>query len=304
MAKGVRRCRVAMLAMGALLALPATAQDRQAVPVPLKVEVLRTSAGSLFSNVTLIEGEHDAVLVDPPFTMADAHRAVAMVLESGRHLSTIFVTHDHPDHFFSMEVIQDAFPDAKIVAHPVVVADIWRSLPFKVKRWSPMLGNNGPRHPSAPAPLASDTILIEGREIKVLGPMQGDHAHATALWVPSIGALIAGDLVFNQMHLWLGEHDAADVAAWRASLDRLAALDPGIVVAGHARPALANDASALAFSRAYLAAWPGLVAASKDSADLRARVHKAFPDAVDVLDDFILGNSAKVAKGEEPKWEE
>jgi glyoxylase-like metal-dependent hydrolase (beta-lactamase superfamily II) len=304
MANGLRRCGAAVLAIAGFVTIPAAAQDAAPGPAPLKVEVLRTSAGSLFSNVSLIEGEHDAVLVDPPFTMADAHRAVAMVLESGKHLTTIFVTHDHPDHFFSMEVIQDAFPDAKIVAHPVVVADIWRSLPFKVKRWSPVLGNNGPRHPSAPAPLASDTILLEGREIKVLGPMQGDHVHATALWVPSIKALIAGDLVFNQMHLWLGEHDAADVTAWRASLDRFAALDPRIVVAGHAKPALANDASGLAFSRAYLAAWPGLVAASKDSADLRARVHKAFPDAIDALDDFILGNSSKVAKGEEPKWEE
>lgn len=277
----------------------AQAQDK-----PLTVEVLRTSAGSLYANIALIEGEHDAVLVDAPFTMADAHRVVAMVLDSGKRLTTVFVTHDHPDHFFAMEVIQQAFPDVKIVAHPTVVADIWKSLPFKVRRWSPMLGANGPRHPSAPLPLDGDTIMLEGRELKVIGPMAGDHMHATALWAPSIKALFPGDLVYNQMYLWFGEHDAAGIAAWGQSLDHLAALKPEMVVPGHSKPGLPNDTSGLEFSRRYIADWPRLVAASKDSADLRARVQRAYPEAVDVLGDFLLGNSSKVAKGEQPAWQE
>lgn len=282
----------------------AAAQTPSSEPRPLKVEVLRTSAGSLYANIALIAGEHDAVLVDAPFTVADAHRVVAMVLDSGKHLTTVFVTHDHPDHFFAMEVIQDAFPDAKIVAHPTVVADIWRSLPFKVKRWSPMLGANGPRHPSAPLPLDGDTILLEGHELKVLGPMAGDHMHATALWAPSIKALFPGDLVYNEMYLWFGEHDAAAIAAWGRSIDSFIALKPTMVVSGHSRPGMPDDASGLDYSRRYIAAWPGFVAASKDSTELRARVQKAFPQSVDVLGDFLLGNSSRVAKGEQAAWQE
>ena len=290
----------AVLALAAaLLSTTAHAQEK-----PLTVEVLRTSAGSLYANVALIVGEKDAVLVDAPFTRADAYRVAAMVLDSGKHLTTIFVTHDHPDHFFAMEVLQDAFPDAKIVAHPVVAADIWRSLPFKVKRWSPMLGANAPRHPSAPAALEGDTIMLEGKELKVIGPVQGDHVHATALWAPSIKALFPGDLVYNQMYLWMGEHDPAAIAGWGKALDQLAALGPVMVVPGHSKPGLPNDTSGLDFSRKYIAAWPGMVAGSKDSADLRARVQKAFPDAVDVLGDFLLGNSSRVAKGEQAAWQE
>ena len=292
--------RKAILALAAaLLSTTAQAQDK-----PLTVETLRTSEGSLFSNIALIKGEKDAVLVDAPFTRADAHRVVAMVLDSGKHLTTIFVTHDHPDHFFAMEVLQDAFPDAKIVAHPVVVADIWRSLPFKVKRWYPVLGVNAPRHPSAPEAMTGDTIMLEGKELKVLGPVQGDHIHATALWAPSIKALFAGDLVYNQMFLWFGEHDAAAIAAWGKANDSFIALKPDLVVAGHAKPGLGNDPAALEFTRRYIAEWPKLVAASKDAADLRARVVKAFPEAVDVLGDFLLGNSSRVAKGEQAAWPE
>ena len=44
--------------------------------------------------------------------------------------------------------------------------------------------------------------------------------------------------------------------------------------------------------------------ASRDAADLQARVRAAFPSAIDVLDGFLLVNSSDVAKGEQPRWEE
>ena len=271
---------------------------------PLEVEVLRTGEGSLYANYALIKGAKRAVLVDAPWTRADAHRLVAMILDSGRELETVFITHDHPDHFFSMEVITEAFPNARVVAHPTVVADIWRSLPFKVKRWYPVLGANAPKRPTAPLPLAGDTIDLEGQELKVLGPFQGDHAHSTALWAPSIKALFPGDLVFHEVFLWMGEHDSTAIEAWGRSLDRLAELQPKMVVAGHSRAGLPFDASALDYSRGYIAKWPTLVASSRDSTELMARVRKVFPDSTDVLGDFLLGNSARVAMGEEPAWQE
>lgn len=288
-----------LLAFVLLFAAPAFAQEK-----PLEVEVLRTSAGSLYANIALIKGEKKAVLVDAPFTMADAHRVVAMVLDSGKELETIFVTHDHPDHFFAMEVLTQAFPDAKVVAHPVVVDDIWRSLPYKVKRWSPMLGANGPKTPTAPAALESDTFMLEGHEMKVLGPMQGDHVHATALYVPSIHALFAGDLLYNEMYLWFGEHGRKEIAAWGKSIDKLAALNPQIVVAGHSKPGLPNDPSSLAYSRGYIDFWLKESKPAKNSEELRARVKEAYPESIDALGDFLLGNSSKVTMGEEPRWTE
>lgn len=289
-------------AVGALLMFAAAGVV--ADPAGISVQVLRTSAGSLHVNSALISGDSEAILVDPPFTQADAHRVAAMVHDSGKRLTRVFVTHDHPDHFFSMDVLARTFPDAEIVAHPQVVEDIWRSLPFKVKRWGPVLGSNGPAYPSAPTPLESDVLTLEGVEIKVLGPMQGDHVHSTALWIPETATLLPGDLVFNQVHLWLGEHRPENVAAWAASIDSLLALEPEIVVAGHAKPGLPNDISGLEFSRDYLQRWPQLVAASSDSADLQRRVKAAFPDTIDVLNDFILPNSADVAMGEQAPWEE
>ncbi len=288
-----------IIAALALFAAPAFAQQK-----PLEVEILRTSEASLYANIALIKGEKKAVLVDAPFTRADAHRVVGMILDSGKELETVFITHDHPDHFFAVDVIMNAFPNARVVAHPVVVQDIWKSLPAKVKRWFPTMGTNAPRTPTAPLPLAGDTIMLEGRELKVIGPVQGDHKHATALWAPSIKALFPGDMVHNEVFLWFGESDPSAIAAWGKALDQMMELKPELVVSGHAKPGTGNDATALAYTRRYIAEWPKLVAAAKDGKDLQARVRKAFPASVDVLGGFLLVNSAEVAMGEQKIWDE
>src|SRR6266702_2844224 len=156
---------------------------------PLQVKVLQTGPGSLYADVALVTGEKGAVLIDAPFTRADAYRVLAAVLESGKTLETVFSTHDHPDHFFSVEVLTDAFPDARVIASSQVVEDIWRSIPLKLKRWGPLLGRNGPRHPVAPTALEQDHFELEGHRFDVIGPMQGDHVHATAVWIPDAATL-------------------------------------------------------------------------------------------------------------------
>lgn len=271
---------------------------------PLDVQVIQTSEGSLYADIALIKGERSAVLVDAPFTRADAHRIVAAVLESGKSLETIIVTHDHPDHFFSMEVITDAFPSARVVAAPAVVDDIWKSIPLKLKRWGPMLGPNGPRHPTAPSALEQPYVELEGHRIEIVGPMQGDHVHSTAVWVPDAKALIAGDLLFNEMHLWLGESTKEARLDWARSVDRLAQLGPKVVVAGHKKPGLPDDASALTYTKKYLDVFEKAASKSKNSAELSAAIRSAFPQTIDVLDNFLLGNSSKVAMGEMPIWQE
>lgn len=271
---------------------------------PFDIEYLTSSERSFFVNIVLIKGEKKAVLVDVPFTRADAHRVVAMILDSGKDLETVVITHDHPDHFFAMEVVAQAFPNAKFVAHPTVVADIWRSLPIKIAKWSPLLGQNAPRQPTAPSPLTGDTIILEGLEIKIIGPMQGDHCHATAIWVPSIRALFPGDLAFYQMYLWMAEHDSDQVAAWGESIEQLLALDPLMVVPGHGKRGFPTDASALHWSKSYILTWLRLVSQSKDSISLSASVREAFPEAIDIFGDMLLGTSTRVATGEEPAWNE
>jgi glyoxylase-like metal-dependent hydrolase (beta-lactamase superfamily II) len=281
-----------------------TAGSLYAASDDLSLKVITSNESSLHANFTLVIGERDMVLIDAPFTNADAHRLVADMLETGKNLTTLYVTHDHPDHFWAMQVVLDAYPDAEVISHPQVVADIWRSIPFKIARWSPMLGNNGPSYPTAPKPMSQDWFELEGHRLEVLGPMQGDHHNATAVWIPDLKTLVAGDITFHGIHVWLGETLEEQRLAWVDNLNSLLDLGATTVVAGHKLPGLDDSADSITFTRDYILAFNREAKNAESSQALIARMRALYPDVIDVLGDFILVNSAQVGVGEVPPWEE
>jgi glyoxylase-like metal-dependent hydrolase (beta-lactamase superfamily II) len=210
--------------------------------------------GNQPANYTLVKGRREALLVDVPLGRADAHRLIARILDTGLKLHTIFITQDHPDHFFSLELLTETFPKAAVVAHSVVAADIKRSISLRFDRLaeSERTGANAPWRGVVPAPLCIDHLRLEGHKIQILGPMQGNHVHATALWEPRTGTLIAGELLYNGVFPFLGEHRPAQCDAWLESLDYLESLRPKRVFAGHSRPGLPDDSKAIDWTRGYI----------------------------------------------------
>ena len=69
-------------------------------------------------NSTMIIGERDMLVIDPQFSLSEAHKLAAEILESKKNLALIYSTHPHPDHLFGLAVLKPAFPNAKIVALP------------------------------------------------------------------------------------------------------------------------------------------------------------------------------------------
>lgn len=66
----------------------------------------------------IVMGKNDAVLLDAQWTLSNAHRVIAEILETGRRLTTIYITHAHPDHYFGVGTVAEAFPEARVVAMP------------------------------------------------------------------------------------------------------------------------------------------------------------------------------------------
>ena len=56
---------------------------------------------------TIVMGESQSLLVDAQFSLSNAHRVVAEILESGRELTAVFISHMHPDHYLGLQVIRD-----------------------------------------------------------------------------------------------------------------------------------------------------------------------------------------------------
>ena len=261
--------------------------------------------GNQPANYTIVSGEEHALLVDVPFARSDAHRVIAAILRGGKTLATIYITHDHPDHFFSLDLFADTFPDARIVAHAQVVADMERSIPLKFDRWAEDMGTNAPERGVVPEVLESDEVEIEGHRLTIQGPMQGDHVHATALWDPDTRTLIAGDLVFNGVFLFLGEHRPPQYDDWLDSLDRLQALRPMRVIAGHSKPGLPDDNFAIDWSRRYLHIFKTAASEAKSSQEMAELLRSAYPNAVGFPGtDFLVDVPAQVATGEIEPWNE
>jgi hypothetical protein len=102
----------------------------------------------------------------------------------------------------------------------------------------------------------------------------------------------------------MGETLKEQRLAWRDSVLQLQKLNPEIVVAGHKPPGTPDRVEAFDFTLNYMETFERLVDTSKDSKDLSEKLKKAFPETIDVLDDFILSYSTKVAMGEIPPWDE
>src|SRR4030042_2996664 len=66
----------------------------------------------------IVMGKTDALLIDAQWTLSNAHRVVAEILETGKRLKTIYVTHAHPDHYFGLGPVAKAFPEARVTALP------------------------------------------------------------------------------------------------------------------------------------------------------------------------------------------
>jgi glyoxylase-like metal-dependent hydrolase (beta-lactamase superfamily II) len=254
---------------------------------PLTVKVLTASPQGFLVNSTLISGDKDAVLIDAQFTLADAHRVVAAILESRKNLTTVYVTHAHPDHYFGLVAIKQAFPRAKVVALPATIAGIEKSWKAKVAQWSPMFGANLTTKPLVPSALIGETIILEGRTLEVHGGVQGDEADSSYVWIPSIRTVVAGDIVYQGVHPWTAETNAETRKAWDKTLQDVAALAPLVVVAGHKDPKAADDLSGVAMTRAYLKAFDEAVTSSKSADEAEKKIKARYPNlALDVIAHF------------------
>ena len=100
--------------------------------------------------------------------------------------------------------------------------------------------------------MSSDTFTLEGHELRIIEQGHTDSADTTSLHVPSIDLVVAGDVVYNQCHMYVGDTTPESRKNWVAALDRLAALKPAIVVAGHKKPGAPDSPSTIQDTKRYL----------------------------------------------------
>ncbi len=281
----------AVISLSFLIACPlAFAESQHGV----SIKVFTSTDDQFWTNSVMIEGVHEVMLVDAQLTKTNAERVLQEIKETHKLLSIIYITHEHADHFLGLEVFREAYPSVRIIATSAVVARINKVYQEKIDKWKQFLGSGATSHVVAIEPFDGNVITFESSQIEVLQHIQGDTDANTMLWIPGQRLLIAGDVVFNNMHVYTAETDRKARGRWLSSLKTIRALQPLVVIPGHSKVGAPLDASiAVAFTETYLLAFEEELTKATDPVSLIQAMKERFPSA-DLLLAIERGATANV----------
>ncbi|MFN6543833.1 MBL fold metallo-hydrolase [Mycolicibacterium nivoides] len=232
---------------------------------------------------TLILGEHDAALVDPPFTHDQVRRTAEWVEKSGRTLKFIYATHGHGDHWFGTDALLQQFPAAVAYATEGTIAKMHeQAVEGRAQMWDVDFPGQIPPSPVVYRPVPTEGLLLEGERLVPIEVGHTDTDDTTVLYVPSIGLVVAGDVAYNGVHQYLLESDHGGIKAWLQALNTVSALQPRAVVAGHKNKHLPDDPAILAETRDYLLDAQRLIAGKPSPQEFFDHMTRLYPNRLNV----------------------
>ena len=232
-------------------------------------------------SATLIYGDEDAILVDAWATFDQADALTDWIETKGRRLSRVYITHGHGDHWLGLARLAERFPGVRGLANSEVLARLeFEAGPGMAGYWEGIFPGEVPTGDDKflPELLTTDTIDLEGDELQIIRIGQADTAESTVVFIPSLRAVVTGDLAYNEVHMMTAETGDAQRAQWIANLDTVAALEPTFVVAGHKKVANDNDPKIIAESQQYLRDFSAAVTEETTVDGIVARMVGRYPD--------------------------
>jgi glyoxylase-like metal-dependent hydrolase (beta-lactamase superfamily II) len=231
--------------------------------------VLPNGEPKLFSPTasTLIYGSSDAVLTDPGMTEEQARVLGDWVADKGRNLTDIFITHGHGDHWFAANRLAERF-GARIVASTGTIEQMRFNAATRPLLWEKVYTGVAPADVTA-VTVPDNRFTLEGHDLVIVEVGDTDSADTTVLHVPDLELVVAGDVLYNGVHMYLAQSViVGGFGPWRAAIDKVEALEPRHIVAGHQNRQLDDDARrTIAETRQYLDDAEQLLQTEKTAVD-------------------------------------
>src|SRR6202790_4812714 len=229
------------------------------------IKMFTSPDDQFWANSVIIEGAREVMLVDAQLTKTNAERVLQEIRETKKPLSILYISHEHPDHFLGLEVFREAYPGVRIIANSAVTDRISKVYQEKIDKWKKILGSGATSHAVAIENFDGNFIEFESSKIEVLKNIQGDTDENTMLWIPGQRILIAGDVLFNGMHVYTAETDSKAREKWLNSLNKIRTLKPSVVIPGHSKVGAPLDAgTAVDFTENYLFVFEDELKRAKD----------------------------------------
>src|SRR6202163_3397107 len=259
------------------------------------IRVFTSPDDQFWTNSVIVEGEREVMLVDAQLTKTNAGRVLQEIQKTKKPLSIIYITHEHADHFLGLEVFKEAYPRVRIIANSAVVDRINKVYQEKIDKWQKILGSGATSRVVTISKFDANFIEFEGSNIEVLKNIRGDTDENTMLWIAGQRILIAGDVLFNNMHVYTAETDSEARGKWLNSLQKIRELKPSVVIPGHSKVGAPLDAStAVDFTENYLLVFEEELNKARDPDSLINAMKERFPSA-ELLLAIERGAKANVA---------
>lgn len=191
------------------------------------------------TNAThIIETANELVIVDTQFINPLALGFRAYVNSLSKPVNRVFISHGHPDHYFGLAA---AFADCKAYSLEGINTIIGEWGPQMIKNQKPTFGNMIPDEVVVPqySVVPNTSEIIDGLtyEYEIV---EGAESEAQLLIkLPELGTVIAQDLVYSGVHIWLG---MGWFENWAAELQKLANTEGyDYILAGHGLPCTKDE---------------------------------------------------------------
>jgi glyoxylase-like metal-dependent hydrolase (beta-lactamase superfamily II) len=246
----------------------------------LSIKVFTSPDDQFSVNSVIVEGDHEVMLVDAQLTKTSAKKVLREIEKTKKPLRVVYITHEHADHFLGLEVFKTAYPAVRIIATSAVVDRINEVYREKIDKWQEIFGSGASSRVVQISKFDGSYIDFEGSRIVVIKDIQGDTDQNTMLWIPGRRILIAGDVLFDDIHVYTAETDGKARAKWLDTLRKVRELKPSMVVPGHSKPGAALDAgTAVDFTERYLLAFEEELKTASDAEGLISAMKENFPSA-------------------------
>ena len=217
--------------------------------------------------------------MDPPFTHEQISKVGDWIAASGKRLTYIYATHGHGDHWFGAAELVKRFPGAVTYATPGTIEVMHQQATVgRSELFDQIFPGLIPETSVDAVPVPAEGFLLEGNLIQPVETGHTDTDRTTVLHVPSIGLVVAGDVVYNGVHQYISETVNGGLRQWLDALNRVEALAPRAVVAGHKNRARPDDPASIDQTRQYLLNVERLLAEKQTAREFFDEMVRLYPD--------------------------
>ncbi len=250
------------------------------------LRLIQFTSGELSNRVgsTVILGSKEAIVVDCLAFAPDAAQEADSIAKMGVHLKLIYITHTDIDHYLGCAKFVERFPGTPVYMTPRALDryNRVRNDAFGFSHGNIATKVRFPDSLVTVKPLPHDTLTVDGEQLVIYPDLQGDviEAQNSFVWIPSLRTVLADDIVFNKVHVYLASvNTAADHRRWRESIALIASLHPLVVIASHKASLDTPDTpDVLDATDRYIAVFDSLRETSPDTAVFKTAMRERYPD--------------------------